>query len=84
MTDLDTATERLGETRTKVGARINIIDRQWEANTSFQLFAQENISLIEDIDWAEAISRLETQQLTLQVLQQTYSRVTSLSMFNYM
>lgn len=84
LTDLDTGMDRIGETRAKIGSRINLIERQNSVNTDFKIFAQQNISKIEDVDMAEAISLLETQMLTLQVLQQTYSRVSNLSMFNYM
>jgi flagellar hook-associated protein 3 FlgL len=84
LTDIDTAMGQVETTRAAVGSRLNIIDRQRSINEDYSIFSQQNISRIEDLDMAEAISLLEQQLLSLQVLQQTFSRVSGLSMFNYL
>jgi len=84
LTDIDTAMIQIEKTRSDVGARLNTIERQQFLNEDYSIFAKENISRIEDLDMAEAIAMLNQQMLTMQVLQQTYTRVTNLSMFNYL
>ena len=41
-------------------------------------------SEVEDLDYAEAISRFQQQLLALEAAQQTFSKVQSLSLFNYL
>ncbi|MDH3354583.1 MAG: flagellar hook-associated protein FlgL [Chromatiales bacterium] len=84
LTDIDTAMSQIETTRAKVGSRLNMIDRQRMVNEDYSIFAQQSVSKIEDLDMAEAISILNQQLLSMQVLQQTYTRVSSLSMFNYL
>ena len=84
LTNIDTAMDQIENTRAKVGSRLNMIERQRMINEDYSVFTQQNISRIEDLDMAEAISILNQQLLSMQVLQQTYTRVSSLSMFNYM
>ncbi|MCW8826708.1 MAG: flagellar hook-associated protein FlgL [Gammaproteobacteria bacterium] len=84
ITDIDTAMKQIESTRSDVGARLNTIERQQYLNEDYSIFSQENISRIEDLDMAEAISLLNQQLLTMQVLQQTYTRVSNLSMFSYL
>jgi flagellar hook-associated protein 3 FlgL len=41
-------------------------------------------STIEDLDYAEAASRLSQQSVTLQAAQQAFVRVQGLNLFNYL
>ena len=43
-----------------------------------------SISGLQDIDYAEAISRFMTQQMQLQAAQQSFSKVSGMSLFNYL
>jgi flagellar hook-associated protein 3 FlgL len=43
-----------------------------------------DLSAVQDVDYAEAISRLNNQQLTLQAAQQTFIKVQGLSLFNFL
>lgn len=84
LTNIDIAMDSIENTRAEVGSRLNMIERQRMINEDYSVFTLQSISRIEDLDMAEAISILNQQLLSMQVLQQTYTRVSSLSMFNYM
>ncbi len=84
LTRIDSALESVLDTRASVGARLNTIDNQKNANDSFSLLLQENRSSLEDLDYAEAISRFEQQLLALQASQQSFVKVQGLSLFNYL
>jgi len=84
LTRLDSALESVLDTRASVGARLNTIDNQKSANDSFSLLLQENRSSLEDLDYAEAVSRFEQQLLALQASQQSFVKVQGLSLFNYL
>jgi len=81
---LDNALENLLQTRARVGARMNALDREEEGNAGFLLRLQETRSEIEDVDIAEAATRLNQQLLSLQAAQQAFSRVSNLSLFNFL
>ncbi len=80
---LDRAMERIDLARASIGSRMNAVDAQREANDSFALMMEEERSRIRDLDYAEAISRLEQQMLALQASQQTFVKIEGLSLFNY-
>lgn len=81
---LDNALENLLQTRAWVGARMNALDREEEGNAGFLLRLQETRSEIEDVDIAEAATRLNRQLLSLQAAQQAFTRVSNLSLFNFL
>ncbi len=81
--DLDQGMQHIGEVRAQIGARLNSLDGQRNANDHFALQAQELISDLEDLDYAEAISRFNLQMVGLQAAQQTYVKTQGLSLFNY-
>ncbi|MBT8126442.1 MAG: flagellar hook-associated protein FlgL [Gammaproteobacteria bacterium] len=83
LTRLDSAIETMANTRASIGARMNVIEGQRNSNDSFSLLMQENRSKLEDLDYAEAISRFEQQLLSLQASQQSFVKIQGLSLFNY-
>ena len=83
LTDLDTALGRVIETRAKVGARMNAIDEQKVANSAFEVAVADVKSTLQDLDYAEAISRFNQQLTALQASQQAFIKVQDLSLFNF-
>ncbi|MFV2057100.1 MAG: flagellar hook-associated protein FlgL [Thiohalomonadales bacterium] len=69
-------------TRTKIGARLNAIDVKREDNDARIFQTEVAISRLEDVDFAEAISRLSLQLVSLQASQQAFGRIQSLSLFD--
>ena len=84
LTRLDSAIDEVLNTRASIGARLNTIDSQRNMNDSFDLLLQENRSTLEDLDYAEAVSRFERQLLALQASQQSFVKIEGLSLFNYL
>lgn len=83
LNNIDRGLDNIITTRTKVGARLNSIDVQKEDNDARQLQFTQVKSQIEDLDYAEAISRLTFQSTALQAAQQSFVRVQNLSLFNF-
>ncbi len=81
--DLDQALGNILKVRASVGARLNVIDSQRDANDAFLLQLQQTLSNVQDLDYAEAVSRLNRQLLALQAAQQTFVKVQNLSLFNF-
>lgn len=82
--DMDTAFNTLFETRAKIGARMNAIQDQKVSNASFDLAVADVRSTLEDLDYAEAVSRFNQQLTALQASQQAFMRVQDLSLFNFL
>lgn len=83
LTRMDSAMNEVLNVRSSIGARMNAIENQRGMNDSFSLLLEENRSALADLDYAEAISRMEQQTLALQASQQTYIKISGLSLFNY-
>ncbi|MCG6863993.1 MAG: flagellar hook-associated protein 3, partial [Thiogranum sp.] len=66
------------------GARLNAIDSQATINGALLEQLNATRSNIEDIDYAEAASRLSQQSVTLQAAQQAFVRVQNLNLFNFL
>jgi flagellar hook-associated protein 3 FlgL len=84
LTDTDQGLGKILEIRAQVGARINTIDSQKYTNDDFALHLQSTLSDIQDLDYAEAASRLNLQLLGLQAAQQAFVKVQGLSLFNFL
>lgn len=84
LVDLDQSLDNVLNVRAEVGARLNAIDDQGNNNENFLLQVQESISVLNDLDYAEAISRLNLQLTGLDASQKAFTKVQGLSLFNYL
>lgn len=82
LTGLDRGLDNMDNVRARVGARLSAIDSQQSLNDDFSLVVKETKSRIEDLDFVEAIGKLNLQQISLQAAQQAYMRMQGLSLFN--
>ena len=82
--DIDMALDNFLTVRATVGARMRALDDQELQNEKFVLDMKTTLSEVRDLDYAEAISRFNIEQIALQAAQQAFSRVQNLSLFNYL
>ena len=80
---IDQALGSVLDIRTQVGSRLAAIETQVDTNGAYALTFRETLANIEDLDYAEAISRLSMQASTLEAAQQSFIRTQQLSLFNY-
>lgn len=76
--------EHLGDFRTRVGARQNAIDSHRNLNDNIVLQSNKTLSEVQDLDFAEAVSRMNLQLVSLQASQQSFARIQNLSLFNFL
>jgi flagellar hook-associated protein 3 FlgL len=81
---LDQAHDHVLAVRTGIGSRLNELDALGSQVASNGVLQQQELSRLVDLDYAEAASRLAQQHTSLQAAQQSYLRVTSLSLFNFL
>jgi flagellar hook-associated protein 3 FlgL len=80
---IDGAISNLGNVSASVGARINSITSAQSSATTLQTNLQVSISNLSDVDYAAAVTQLNTEELSLKAAQQTYASIAQLSLFNY-
>ncbi len=80
---IDAAITNLNNVSASVGARLNSITSSQSSAQSTQTNLQQSISQLSDVDYAAAITQLNTQELSLQAAQESYASIAKLSLFNY-
>ena len=83
ISDLQLALDNVLESHSKVGARLNAIDRQLDVNADLELNLETRRSEEQDLDYMDAIARFERQKLALEAAQKSFVQVKDLSLFNY-
>ena len=83
LNNLDRNLSSVIDIRARVGARLNSTEDQLNINQSSVLQIRETLSKIQDLDFAEAISRLTQQTTSLEAAQQSFIRIQNLSLFNF-
>ncbi|HEY7641660.1 MAG TPA: flagellar hook-associated protein FlgL [Steroidobacteraceae bacterium] len=81
---LDQASDHLLSVRAEVGTRLSSIDGAQEALADRKVELETTTSQLRDLDYAEAVSRMNQQLVGLQAAQASYSRIAQLSLFDYL
>jgi flagellar hook-associated protein 3 FlgL len=84
LTDIDSSMDRINTTEASVGARLNALDSQENLNADYILDHRKTASAVGDLDYAEALSKFNLQQIALQAAQQAFVKVQDLSLFKYL
>ncbi|WP_018995252.1 flagellar hook-associated protein FlgL [Thioalkalivibrio sp. ALJ2] len=83
LADLDAVLGNFSDKRAELGSKLKAFDQQKDLNEDRMLDLESAVSQIRDLDYAEAISRFNQQQVALQAAQQTYTQVNRLSLFDF-
>lgn len=84
VTNLTHAIANISVVQGEVGARLNTIESSKALNLDVKLSTQTVISSMESLDYAEATIQLKMQTLVLEAAQQSFSKVSQLTLFNYL
>jgi flagellar hook-associated protein 3 FlgL len=82
--NLDKGLDRVLSVRAEVGTRLTAIDSAANARETESIDLQQLLSDLRDVDYAEAISRLNQEYAGLQAAQQAYTKISQLSLFDYL
>jgi flagellar hook-associated protein 3 FlgL len=81
---IDQGLNRVLDLRAQVGARLSMIDTATESRESLDVNLAKSLSEMQDLDYAEAISRMNQQMVSLQAAQAAYTRLGQMSLFDYL
>jgi flagellar hook-associated protein 3 FlgL len=82
--NLDQALDRVVGVRAEVGARLSAIDQATSTREDEAVDLQSLLSDLRDVDYAEAIGKLNQQYAGLQAAQAAYTRIAQMSLFDYL
>jgi len=81
---IDQAQDHFSTVRAQVGTRLGSLDNAVDSLESQKVEFQSMASELRDLDYAEAITRMNQQLIGLQAAQASYSRISQLSLFDYL
>lgn len=84
LTNIDQGLDNVSRVRSTVGARLNELDSLTNTAGDLDLQYQSTLSNLQDLDYAKAASDLSRQQMQLQAAQQSFVKVSGLSLFNFL
>jgi flagellar hook-associated protein 3 FlgL len=84
LTSLAAAGDNIDRVRADVGTRLGEVDDLTSVSSNLDLQYASTLSNLQDVDYATAITNLIRQQTELQAAQQSFSKVSQLSLFNYL
>jgi flagellar hook-associated protein 3 FlgL len=82
--NLDSAQTNVSTVRAKIGARLNTLESSGDLQDGVGLVNKKILSEVRDLDYAAAISQLTQENLVLQAAQQSFAKVSGLSLFNFL
>ncbi|TQV84139.1 flagellar hook-associated protein 3 [Exilibacterium tricleocarpae] len=82
LANLASAQTNILEVTSQLGARANTIESTRELHLDTELVSREILSDLQDLDYAEAASRLSAQTLILEAAQASFLRVSQLTLFS--
>lgn len=83
LAEIDTSLEAIRNTQADVGTRLQRIDMQNQMNQDFKVGLSETLSQLRDQDLVSGIDSYQKILTSLQLSQQTFAKLSELSLFNY-
>ena len=80
--NLDNGMGQVLEVQTDIGARMNMVETTETDNEDVTLVNKSVQADLRELDYAEALSRLSFQTVVLEAAQQSYVKISGLSLFN--
>lgn len=81
---IDRASDHMLSVRAEVGARLSTLESAESARESLDIDLAGSLSDLRDLDYAEALTKLNQRLVGLQAAQMSYSQISQLSLFNYL
>ncbi len=82
--NLDQASQNILTVRAGIGSRLNEVDSLKSVNSDLNIQYDQTLSNLQDLDYAKTITDLTRGQTQLQASQQSFAKVSQLSLFNYL
>ena len=81
--EIDMLQQGLSNANAQVGTDMNVIDSQNNVLDEIVLRLKSTLSDVQDLDYTEAITKMNKDQLALEAAQNTFAKISKLSLFNF-
>ena len=81
--EMDNLLNGVSLAQANVGTDLNVVDQQKQVISDTNLPLKTPLSNIEDLDMAEAITKMNKQMLSLEASQSSFAKITQLNLFNF-
>ena len=81
--ELDKLQTGIGLSLAQIGTDMNVVESQQTVIDETVLRLKSLLSEVEDLDYAEAITKMNKDMLALEAAQSSFSKITQLNLFNY-
>lgn len=81
--EIDQLQQGLSNANAQVGTDMNVIDSQNNVLDEIVLRLKSTLSDVQDLDYTEAITKMNKDQLALESAQSSFAKISKLSLFNY-
>jgi flagellar hook-associated protein 3 FlgL len=83
LSSLGRAEDSILSARAMFGSNLSEVDSLDSVGESLNVQFEDTLSTLQDLDYAEAITKLTRQQMELQAAQQSFTKISQLSLFDY-
>jgi len=83
ISEIDSLQQWLSDATAQVGTDLNVVDSQNNVLDEITLRLKTTMSDIQDLDYTEAITKMNKDQLALEAAQSSFAKISKLSLFNY-
>ncbi len=84
LSQLESAFNNISDYRSQLGARLQQLESADNANTNLMDICEQTRSQLRDADMTQVVTDLKRQEVSLQMAQQSFARIQSLSLFNFL
>jgi flagellar hook-associated protein 3 FlgL len=83
ISEIDVLQQGLSDATAKVGTDLNVVDAQNNVLDEITLRLKSTMSDIQDLDYTEAITKMNKDSLALEAAQSSFAKISKLSLFNF-
>lgn len=82
--EMDNLLNGISLSQASVGTDLNVVEQQNQVLEDTKLTLKTTLSNIEDLDMAEAITKMNKQMLSLEASQSSFAKISQLNLFNFL
>jgi flagellar hook-associated protein 3 FlgL len=81
--EIDILQQGISNATAQIGSDMSVVDMQNSVLDETTLRMKSTLSDVQDLDYTEAITRMNKDQLALEAAQSTFAKIAKLTLFNY-
>jgi flagellar hook-associated protein 3 FlgL len=81
--EIDVLQQGISDATAQIGSDMGVVDMQNSVLDETTLRLKSTLSNVQDLDYTEAITRMNKDQLALEAAQSSFAKIAKLTLFNY-